>query len=133
MQFLLEALTNVMVVYGVAWGDRVLKNALMGSGVPSSAARAPTPALPDGRRTVHPLRVPRPGAPGGLTLPDGLEPRFRASAGVCRLRVTHRGSPGARHALATWLQDVGVEPGRGTIVGPEPWLNGAEVGAAWRR
>jgi hypothetical protein len=28
---------------------------------------------------------------------------------------------------------VAVEPGSGTIVGPEPWLNGAEVGAAWRR
>jgi hypothetical protein len=27
-------------------------------------------------------------------------------------------------------QDVGVDHGRGTIVGPAPWLNGADVGAA---
>jgi len=35
MPFLLEAPANVIVVYGVAWGGRVLKNGMMGSGVPS--------------------------------------------------------------------------------------------------
>jgi hypothetical protein len=32
--------------------------------------------------------------------------------------------------LAPVLQDVGVDHGRGKIVVPEPWLNGADVGAA---
>jgi hypothetical protein len=58
MQFLLEALPNVMVVYDVAWGDRVLKNALMGLGVPSSAARAPTPRCLTGDAPSTPCESP---------------------------------------------------------------------------
>jgi len=40
---------------------------------------------------------------------------------------------GARNALATLLQDVGVDHGGGHIVVPEPWLNGADVGAALKQ
>jgi hypothetical protein len=45
-------------------------------------------------------------------------------------RHTPRSSRGAQNALPTWLQDVGVDHGRGTIVVPEQLLNGADVSAA---
>jgi hypothetical protein len=44
-------------------------------------------------------------------------------------KVKHRGRSGARNALATLLQDVGVDHGGGHIVVPEQLLNGTEVGA----
>jgi hypothetical protein len=44
-------------------------------------------------------------------------------------RQTSEVVQGARNALATLLQDVGGEHGRGKIAMPKPWLNGADVGA----
>ena len=37
---------------------------------------------------------------------------------------------GTRNALATLLEDVGVDHGGGNIIVPEQLLNGADVGAA---
>jgi hypothetical protein len=81
---------------------------------------------------------------GCLTISYGLEPRFRVRAFLWRLRATKtlfrsadqaRTSntevvQGTRNALATWLQDVGVNHGRSEIVVPEPLLNGANVSTA---
>ena len=60
-----------------------------------------------------------------------FQPRLHAqhAAGHARTSYT-KVVQGARHALATLLQDVGVNHGRGTIVVPAQLLNGADVRTA---